>query len=308
MPTRQPRWVLPALALITLTAGIVYALGIRLGMVHNYYNPAVHSMSTSWRAFFWMGYDPAASITLDKLPLSFQIEALSARAFGFSTWSVLMPQVVEACLTIVAVFWVVRRWMGAHSSRSGVWGLVAASMYATAPIVAALAHAQITDTLLVLLLVVAAGFLLEAVRTGRWLPLLLSGAFVGFAFQAKMAQAWGVLPAFALAYFLAAPGPWVRRVKRLLVTLGLTVAVSVWWLVVVSLVPASQRPWIDGSSRNSAWDMVFVYNLLGRYESGEGVQTPGGGMGQGWGYMLSSSITTQSAGSTPWPRSDSYWG
>ncbi|WP_022909376.1 glycosyltransferase family 39 protein [Aestuariimicrobium kwangyangense] len=287
-PSRRSKaWVWVALAALVLAAGVLYGTGIKLGMVHNFYNPAVHSMSVSWRAFFWMGYDPAASITLDKLPLSFQVEALSARVFGFSTWSVLLPQVVEACLTIVAMFWVVRRWMGARS------GLVAAAMYATTPIVAALAHAQITDTLLVLLLVIATHFLLKAVTTGRWTWLLLAGVFVGLAFQAKMAQAWGVLPAFALVYFMAAPPRWTKRLLQLAVTAVVTVAVSVWWLVAVSLVPASQRPWIDGSRTNSAWDMVFVYNLLGRYESGQGVQSPGGGVGQGWRYMVSNAITTQ---------------
>ena len=53
------------------------------------------SMSENWRAFCTRGYDPAASITLDTLPGAFMVEALSARVFGFSTWSILLPQVIE---------------------------------------------------------------------------------------------------------------------------------------------------------------------------------------------------------------------
>src|SRR5262249_43860244 len=94
-PTDQPRWARPALLALAAVAGVLYAWGIRNDQLHVYYAPAVKSMSESWRAFLYGGYDPAASITLDKLPGAFQVEALSARIFGFNTWSVLMPQVIE---------------------------------------------------------------------------------------------------------------------------------------------------------------------------------------------------------------------
>ena len=43
--------------------------------------------------------------------------------------------------------------------------------------------------------------------TGRLQSLVLAGVWVGLAFQAKMLQAWIVLPALYLAYILAAPWP-----------------------------------------------------------------------------------------------------
>src|SRR4051794_3718293 len=88
-PAGQPAWARPVLLVLALAAGLLYAWGVRNGQVHNYYSPAVKSMSESWKAFLGGGYDPAASITLDKLPGAFQVEALSARIFGYSSWSLL---------------------------------------------------------------------------------------------------------------------------------------------------------------------------------------------------------------------------
>jgi len=255
---------------LAVLAGAIYAAGIRDGLVHGYYAPAVKSMSESWRAFFYAGYDPAASITLDKLPGAFMVEALSARVFGFSTWSILLPQVVETVVAILVLYGVVRRWLGPAA------GLFAAAAFATTPIVAALAHAEISDTLLTLLLILAADACLRAVAGGRLGWLLLAGVWVGLAFQTKMVEAWGVLPALALVYLLAAPGRMRRRLGHAALAGVVTLAVSMSWIVMVLLTPASARPYVDGSLDNSPLAMVFEYNLLSRYGLGSDT-TPGFG-------------------------------
>ena len=50
-----------------------------------------------------------------------------------------------------------------------------------------------------------------AFTTGRLAHLLVAGVWVGLAFQAKMLQAWLVLPALYLAYLLAGPAPALSR-------------------------------------------------------------------------------------------------
>src|SRR5215510_12698069 len=90
-PADQPRWARPALLALAAVAATVYAWRLPDNPLHGYYAPAVKSMSVSWRAFFYGGYDPAASITLDKLPGAFMVQALSARLFGFHPWSVVLP-------------------------------------------------------------------------------------------------------------------------------------------------------------------------------------------------------------------------
>jgi 4-amino-4-deoxy-L-arabinose transferase-like glycosyltransferase len=289
-PADQPSWARPALLALAAVAATVYAWRLPDNPLHGYYAPAVKSMSVSWRAFFYGGYDPAASITLDKLPGAFMVQALSARLFGFHTWSVVLPQVVETVVTILVLYRVVRRWQGPAA------GLLAATAYAATPIVAALARAGISDTLLVMLLVLAADAWQRGVSEGRLRPLLLSGGWVGLAFQTKMVQAWGVLPAFAVAYLVAAPGTVRRRLGHLGLAGLVTVAVSMWWIALVLLTPASARPYVDGSSDNSPLTMVFQYNLLSRYGMAEDPSVnfgPPGGGGAGWSYLLADGIASQ---------------
>jgi 4-amino-4-deoxy-L-arabinose transferase-like glycosyltransferase len=74
--------------------------------------------------------------------------------------------------------------------------------------------------------------------TGR---LVLAGVWVGLAFQAKMTEAWMVLPAMGLAYLLAGPGPAARRAGQLVIAGVVAGLVSVSWMTAVSLVPAADR-------------------------------------------------------------------
>jgi 4-amino-4-deoxy-L-arabinose transferase-like glycosyltransferase len=46
-----------------------------------------------------------------------------------------------------------------------------------------------------------------------------------------------------------------------------TVAVSLTWVVIVALVPASDRPYVDGTTNNNPFSMVFGYNGLIRFSS-----------------------------------------
>jgi 4-amino-4-deoxy-L-arabinose transferase-like glycosyltransferase len=288
-PVDQPVWARPVLLAVAVLAGAVYAAGIRDGLVHSYYAPAVKSMSESWRAFWYAGYDLAASITLDKLPGAFMVEALSARIFGFSMWSILLPQVIETVLAVLVLYGVVRRWLG--------WGagLFAAAAFATTPIVAALAHAEISDTLLTLLLILAAAACQRATAGGRLGWLLLAGVWVGLAFQTKMVQAWGVLPALALVYLIAAPGRLRRRLGHVTLAGVVTVAVSIWWIVMVLLTPASARPYVDGSQDSSPLAMVFEYNLLSRYGVGSDTTVGFGGPDAhgAWSFMIGDSVAPQ---------------
>ena len=137
------------------------------------------------------------------------------------------------------------------------------------------------DALLVLTLVAAAYCLTRALeRAGtRWV--VAAGTMIGFAFLAKMMQAFLVLPGFALVYLVAAPTGLRRRALQ---TLGAGVALLVsagWWVAIVALWPAGSRPMIDGSSDNSILNLITGYNGLGRiFGGGSG---PGGGSGGGGG-------------------------
>lgn len=246
------------LGLTAVLAGIAYAWALDRVPLEPYYAAAVRSMAGSWHDFAFGAFDPAGTVTLDKLPGAFWVQALTARLLGVHTWTLVLPQVVEGVLTVLVLYRAVRRLSGPAA------GLAAAVVLAASPAVVALNRGNISDSLMILLVVLAADAVSAALRDGRQWRLVVAGIWVGLAFQAKMAEAWLVLPALGLAYLVAAPGPRWRRVRHAAVG-GLTAgAVSLLWMLAVTAVPAGARPYVDGSRSGSLFAQVFVYNGFGR--------------------------------------------
>jgi 4-amino-4-deoxy-L-arabinose transferase-like glycosyltransferase len=106
---------------------------------------------------------------------------------------------------------------------------------------------------------------------GRLRSLCWAGVWVGLGFQAKMLQAWMILPALGIGYLLAAPGGLFRRLRQLGVAGLVMLAVSLSWIALYTLTPAADRPYVDGSTNNSAVAMVFGYNGVERF----GISFPG---------------------------------
>jgi 4-amino-4-deoxy-L-arabinose transferase-like glycosyltransferase len=63
------------------------------------------------------------------------------------------------------------------------------------------------------------------------------------------------------------PGQLIRRMLDVLVAMLVILAVSLSWVVMVALVPANSRPYIDGTTNNDPFSMVFGYNALTRFSS-----------------------------------------
>ena len=55
------------------------------------------------------------------------------------------------------------------------------------------------------------------------------------------------------------------------------------WPLLMTLTPASDRPWISGTSDNSIWSLIFGYNGLGRIDGQAGAPGAGGPGGGGAG-------------------------
>jgi 4-amino-4-deoxy-L-arabinose transferase-like glycosyltransferase len=256
-PDDQPRWARPALLGLTLLAALAYGWDIG-SSIEIFYAAAVRSMSMHWHDFLYGAFDPAGTITIDKLPGAFWVQALSVRLFGVHTWAVALPQVVEGALTVPVLYRAVRRLAGPLA------GLAAAAVLALSPATVALDRGNISDTLMVLLVVLAADAVVSGLLYRRLGSMLLAGLWVGVAFQAKMLEAWLVLPALGLTYLVACAGPLRPRLLRLAALVGVVAVVSLSWMTFVSLTPASQRPYVDGSQHNSVFEQVFDYNGFGR--------------------------------------------
>jgi 4-amino-4-deoxy-L-arabinose transferase-like glycosyltransferase len=281
----RPRTRFIALAVIAVLAGLSYLWASGQDMLEFYYEASVRSMSLNWHNFIFGAMDPAGTITLDKLPGAFWVQALSVKAFGFSTWAMVIPQAVEGIAAVLVLYRAVSRLAG-HTS-----GLIAALILAASPAAVALDRGNISDSLMILLLVLAADAVSAAV-TGKKAALVLAAFWVGLAFQAKMIEAWMVLPAFALAYLVDGPASLPRRLRQVVVAGLVAGIVSLAWISAVSLVPAGSRPYADGSTNDSLYAQVFVYNGFGRF----GDQTPTLLLRSQLGVNTGLPITTPSAG------------
>jgi 4-amino-4-deoxy-L-arabinose transferase-like glycosyltransferase len=257
----QPGWTVPVLLVLAAVSALCYAWRASIPVnIEIYYAAAVRSMSMSWHNFIFAAFDPAGTVTTDKLPGAFWVQALSVRLFGVHTWALVLPQVVEGTLTVLVLYHAVRRLAGPAA------GLLAAGILAISPATVALNRGNVPDTLMILFAVLAADAAAAAVVTGRRGPIVLAGVWVGLAFQAKMIEAWLVLPAIAACYLLAAPGNWPQRVRRAGAMILVAAAVSLSWMTAVTLLSASGRPYVDGSHDNSVFQQVFVYNGFGRLD------------------------------------------
>jgi 4-amino-4-deoxy-L-arabinose transferase-like glycosyltransferase len=277
-PDQRPAWELPALTAVLAVAGAVFGWGASRTTMETFYAAAARSMSVSWRGFVYGALDPAGSITIDKLWGFLWPQALSARVFGFHAWSLALPVAIEGVVTVLVLYRAVRRWSGPAAA------VLAAAIFTLTPVVAAgYGRSGLEDTALTMCLVLAAAAWQRAVAEGRLRPLLMSGFWVGMAFQTKMVQAWAVLPVLLVVYLCCAPGSWALRLRQTCAAAAVALAVSLSLMLVVQLTPAADRPYLDGSSDDNVFRMVFGYNFVDRFGS-QGPQI--NGQVTGWGKLL----------------------
>ncbi|MBB4689729.1 glycosyltransferase family 39 protein [Amycolatopsis jiangsuensis] len=282
---RRPPWVRPVLAALLVATAALYLWGLGAsGWANAFYSAAAQAGSLSWKALFFGSSDAANGITVDKTPAALWVMSLSARLFGVSSWSVLVPQALMGVGSTWLMYATVRRTSGSAA------GLIAGAVLTLTPAAALIFRFNNPDALLVLLLVAAAYCTVRAIEKAGPKWLVLAGTAVGFGFLAKMLQATLVLPAFALAYLVAARTSLGKRLLHLLAGLAAVVVSAGWYLAVVALWPAADRPYIGGSQNNSLLELTLGYNGFGRITGDEtgsvgggSVGGPGGGSGGGWG-------------------------
>ncbi|NLU79681.1 glycosyltransferase family 39 protein [Micromonospora sp. HNM0581] len=280
-PGTAPAWTRPALALLLLVTGLLYLWGLGAsGWANSYYAAAAQAGSQDWTAFFYGSSDAANSITVDKTPASLWLMALSVRLFGLNSWALLVPQALCGVATVGLLYATVRRWYGP------VAGLIAGLVLAVTPVATLMFRFNNPDALLVLLLVAAVYATVRALETASTRWLVFAGALIGFGFLTKMLQAFLLVPVLGAVYLVAAPTTPGRRIRQVLLAGLGVVAAAGWWVAVVELVPAADRPYVGGSQTNSVLELTLGYNGLGRITGNE-VGSVGGGGGPGGGGPFS---------------------
>ncbi|HEY1387423.1 MAG TPA: glycosyltransferase family 39 protein [Ktedonobacterales bacterium] len=248
-----------ALALILLLAAFTnfYELQ-RNGYANLYYAAAIRSMLESWHNFFFVSFDPAGFVSVDKPPLGFWIQTASAKLLGYSGFSILLPEALAGVASVGVLYLVVRRVFGAGA------GLLAALFLAITPISVVTNRNNTIDSLLVLTVLLGAYAMTRAVERGSLRWLLLAAVLVGLGFNIKMLEAYLVVPAFLVMYLLGAPLRWRTRLWHLATSGVVMGALSLAWVVAVDLTPASARPYVGSSGTNSELDLALGYNGIQR--------------------------------------------
>jgi 4-amino-4-deoxy-L-arabinose transferase-like glycosyltransferase len=280
----DPVWARPALWAVLILAGFLYSWDLsRNGDANTFYAAAVLSGTESWKAFFYGSLDSASFITVDKPPFAFWVMGISARIFGFNSWSLLLPQAAEGVAAVAVVYAAVRRSVAGLTGERGAHaaGLIAALALTLTPVVVAIDRDDNPDTMLTLLLTLGAWGLLESLRASRpdrdperegkghplaWL--MLSAVAFGLAFNTKMLEGFIPLPAIAVVYLAAANGRLRTRIGRLLAAGGVLAVITLSWMTIVDLIPKSSRPYVSGSTNDTVWNLAVDYNGFGRLTGG----------------------------------------
>jgi 4-amino-4-deoxy-L-arabinose transferase-like glycosyltransferase len=285
----SPLWRRIALGIVLLVSLFLnfYQLG-QDGYANTYYAAAIRSMLDSWHNFFFVSFDPGGFVTVDKPPLGFWLQAASAKIFGFSPFSILLPQALAGVLAVLVLYLLVRRHFGVTA------GLLAALALAISPISVVTNRNNTIDSTLVLVLLLGAWAVMRAVETGRLRWLVLCAVCIGLGFNIKMMEAYLVVPAFGLLYLLAAPKRIWIRLLHLLLAMSILLVISLSWITIVDLTPASQRPYVGSSQDNSELSLAIGYNGVERLLGSFGLGGSGNDAGQ-----ISSPTGNNQAGQPP---------
>ncbi len=238
--------------------------------VNTYYTMTVGSMMESFHNFFFASLDSAGSVTVDKPPVTFWIQTLSAEIFGLHGWSVILPQALAGVGSVLLLYFLIKPSFGTTAAR------LSALAMATTPIAVAVSRTNNIDSMLVFTLLLATYFLFKGVKNNSTWSLISAFAIIGIGFNMKMLQAYMVLPAFYLFYLLAAKTNWKKKAKVLASATAVLLAISLSWAVIVDSIPEDERPYIGSSDTNSVLELAFGYNGLSRL-TGDQNGTPGDG-------------------------------
>jgi len=228
------------------------------GYANTFYAAGVKSMMMNFKNFFFASFDPAGFVTIDKPPFGFWLQTISAKIFGFSGWSIILPQALAGVISVWVIYHLVKRSFGNSA------GLIAALCLAVTPIFVASSRNNTIDNLLVLSLVLACWALLIAAEKGKVRYLILSLVIVGIGFNIKMVEAYLVAPAIYITYLLSSALPFKKKIKHLVLGSVVLLVVSLSWAIITDLVPTANRPFIGSSTNNTVMELIIGHNGLQR--------------------------------------------
>ena len=147
-PTRfAQKGHIAALVVLLAVTAVLYLWDLTAsGYANTFYAAAAQAGSKDWTAWFFGSLDSENFITVDKPPASLWVMGLSARIFGFSSASLLVPQALMGVAAVATVYAAVKR------VATPTAGLLAGAVLAATPAAALMFEFDNPDALLVLLM------------------------------------------------------------------------------------------------------------------------------------------------------------
>lgn len=238
------------------------------GLANLYYAAGVKSMLMNWHNFFFVSFDPGGFITIDKPPLGFWLQTISAKIFGFQGWSIILPQALGGVVSVYLIYVLVKQFHGEWA------GQISALVLALTPIFVAASRNNTIDVLLVMTLLFAVMVFLQAVEELNLKKLMLAFFLIGVGFNIKSLEAFMILPTFYITYLLAPNRRFKTKVVHLMTATLILIVSSLPWFIAVDSVPPEDRPYVGSSETNSELELATGYNGLGHF-LGYGIRTPG---------------------------------
>ncbi|AGY76728.1 glycosyltransferase family 39 protein [Clostridium autoethanogenum] len=254
-----------ALCIILVISAILNFANLTIeGYANSYYAAGVKSMLMNFKNFFFVSFDPAGFVSIDKPPLGFWIQTISAKIFGFSGWSILFPEALAGVISVGILYYIVKRSFGE------IAGLISALCLSITPVFVATSRNNTIDNLLIVTLLFACLFLSKAAEKGKLKYLIISLVLVGLGFNIKMLQAYMIAPALYITYLISSAVPVKQRIKHLIISTLILGVISLSWAVAVDLVPSQNRPFVGSSTNNTVTELIFGHNGLERLSSTNG--------------------------------------
>ncbi|AUI72785.1 ArnT family glycosyltransferase [Companilactobacillus alimentarius] len=260
---------------ILILAAFLYAWNIwEAGEANNFYTAAIVSMTKSFKNFWYASFDPAGFITVDKPPVALWFMTISAKIFGVHGWSVVLPSILFGIGSVYLIYNMVAKRFGKIPAQ------ISALIMTLTPIVVADSRTNNMDATLVFFLLLSIWFVQKAVMSKKQRYVWIGFALIGFSFNIKMLQAFMILPAMYLYYWLASEVNWKKKLAHLSIATVFLAVFTLIWPLSVDMTNSNNRPYEGGSETNSALELDFGYNgtqrLLGQ-TTGTGGAFPGMG-------------------------------
>lgn len=258
--------VLSLITVLSFTLNF-YAIN-NYGYGNEYYSAAILSMTKSFNNFLFISFDPSGMLAIDKPPLGLWVQALLVMILGFKGWVMILPQAISSSLCCILIYMLTVKFFNTKIS------LLSSLIFAITPIVVAVSRNNTMDMQLVFILLLSVLTFFKCFEKNKKIYLFLTAILVGIGFNIKMFQAYLILPSFAIIYLLFYKEKLYKKFIDGFLACILMILLSLSWVTFVELYPKEHRPYIDSTSNNSIYELIFEHNGMERLIGESNIYSP----------------------------------